>query len=164
MTNSDLHSALLRPAVVQILKAVGFNIAKPAVVDALTDLTSRYLLLVASEAAQTAATTHGSNVPTVQDVRLALERVGALRPQMRATEEAQKPPIKIDGILVPFEDLRGVRNFIKWAEGPAHAEIRRVGGLSSSELDNMADLAAGMDENEDYVTGRHVLHSSSISY
>lgn len=164
MTNSDLHSALLRPAVVQVLKAVGFNLAKPAVVDTLTDLTSRYLLLLASEAAQTAATTHGSNVPTIQDVRLALEKVGALRPQMRAPEEAQKSPVKIDGVLVPFEDLRGVRNFIKWAEGPIHAEIRRVGGLASGESDNVADLAAGMDENEDYVTGKGCMIHSHPSH
>lgn len=154
MTTSDLHSALLRPAVVQVLKAMGFNLAKPAVVDTLTDLTARYLVLVASEAAQTAASTHGDNIPTVQDVRLALEKVGALRPQMRATEEALKPLVKVDGMLVPFEDLRGVRNFVKWAEGPVHAEIRRVGGLASGESDNVADLAAGMDENEDYVTSK----------
>jgi len=133
---------------------MGFNVAKPAVVDTLTGLTASYLLLLASETAQIAARTHNDNVPTVQDVRLALEDLGALRPQMRATEEASKPLVKVDGMMVPFEDLRGVKNFVKWAEGPVHADIRRVGGLGSGELENVADLAAGMDENEDYVTGK----------
>lgn len=154
MTTSDLHSALLRPAVLQVLKAMGFSIARPAVVDTLTDLTARYLLLVAAETAKAAMNNHDNNVPTVQDVRLALDKVGALRPQMKPTEEAAKKWEYVDGDLVPFEDLRGVRNFVKWAEGPIHKEIRRVGGLDGGESDNVADLAAEMEENEDYVTGK----------
>lgn len=156
MTASDLHSALLRPAVLQVLKAMGFNLAKPAVVDALTDLAARYLLLLASETANAAVSNHSDNQPTVQDVRLALERLGALRPQMKVTEELAKGMELVDGVLVPFEDLRGVRNLIKWAEGPVHKEIRRVGGLDGGDSDNVADLAAGMEENEDYVTGEDV--------
>jgi len=154
MTASDLHSALLRPAVLQVLKAMGFSLAKPAVVDTLTDLTARYLLLVASETAHLALNNHGDSQPTVQDVRLALEKVGALGPQMKTTEEAAKGCEKVDGVLVPFEDLRGVRNFVKWAEGPIHREIRRVGGLDGGEENNIADLVADMAENEDYVTGK----------
>ena len=160
MTASDLHSALLRPAVLQVLKAMGFSLAKPVVVDTLTDLTARYLLLLASETGQLALNNHGDSQPTVQDVRLALEKVGALRPQMKATEEAARGYEKVDGILVPFEDLRGVRNLVKWAEGPIHKEIRRVGGLDGGEKDNVADLAADMAENEDYVTGKFGLEVS----
>lgn len=83
-----------------------------------------------------------------------------MRPQMKATEEAAKPAEIVDGALVPFEDLRGVKNFMEWAKGPIHKEIRRVGGLDGGDSDNVADLAAGMDENEDYVTGMstHVFH------
>ncbi len=153
MTASDLHSALLRPAVVQVLKATGFSLARPAVIETLTDLTAKYLLLLASETAHVALNNHSDSQPTVQDVRLALEKAGALRPQMRATEEAAKGVEKVDGVLVPFEDLRGVRNFVKWAEGPIHKEIRRVGGLDGGDESNIADLAADMAEKEDYVTG-----------
>lgn len=152
MTASDLHSALLRPAVLQVLKAMGFNLAKPAVVDSLSDLTARYLLMLASDTAQNAISNHGDSQPTVQDVRLAMEKVGALRPQMKAAEEALKGSEIVGGVSVPFEDLRGVNNFVKWAEGPVNKEIRRVGGLDGGESDNVADLAAGMDDNEDYVT------------
>lgn len=161
MTASDLHSALLRPAVLQVLKAMGFSLAKPAVVDTLTDLTARYLLLVASETAHLALNNHGDSQPTVQDVRLALEKVGALGPQMKTTEEAAKGYEKVDGVLVPFEDLRGVRNFVKWAEGPIHREIRRVGGLDGGEENNIADLVADMAENEDYVTAIKKKHSKT---
>lgn len=161
MTASDLHSALLRPAVLQVLKASGFSLAKPAVVDSLADLAAKYLLLVASESAEFALSNHGDNQPTVQDVRLALEKVGALRPQMKATEEFAKGTEMVDGVLVPFEDLRGVRSFVKWAEGPIHKEIRRVGGLDGGDTDNVADLAAGMEENEDYVTAIKKKHSKT---
>ena len=126
---------------------------KPGVVDTMTDLAARYLLLMASETATAAATNHYDNQPTIQDVRLALERVGALRPQMKATEEMARGKEFIDGELVPFEDMRGIRSFIKWCEGSTNREIRRVGGLEGGDTDNVADLAAGIDEKEDYVTG-----------
>lgn len=154
MPSSDLHTALLRPAVLQVLKASGFGQAKPGVIDTLTDLTARYLLLLASETVQSAISTHGDAQPTVQDVRLALDKVGALQPQMRSTEEAMRPNQYVNGVEVPFEDLRGIRNFIDWIKSPTNQNIRRVGGLISGETDNVADLAAGMDENEDYVTGK----------
>lgn len=154
MTANDLHTALLRPAIIQVLRASGFNLAKPGVIDTLTDLAARYLLLLATETATAAANNHHDNQPTVQDVRVALERIGAFRPQMKVTEEMARPSEFIDGVSVPFEDMRGVRSFLKWAEGPTHREIRRVGGLEGGDTDNVADLAAGIDEHEDYVTGK----------
>ncbi|KAL9087965.1 MAG: hypothetical protein Q9159_003320 [Coniocarpon cinnabarinum] len=47
MSSQALHSTLLRPAVIHILRATGFHATKPSVVDALTDLCVRYLLLLA---------------------------------------------------------------------------------------------------------------------
>ncbi|KAK6372962.1 hypothetical protein LTR64_004881 [Lithohypha guttulata] len=161
MPASDLHSALLRPAVMQILKAAGFNLAKPSVVDTVADLAARYLLVLASEAVQSAKYTHGDNELTIQDIRMALQKVGALRPQLSATEEATRETEFVNGVLVPFEDLRGVDNFIEWAHGPVCKEIRRVAGLDGGEFDNVADLAAGMDENEDYVTAIKKKHSKT---
>lgn len=161
MPASDLHTALLKPAVIQVLKASGFGQARPGVLDALTDLTARYLLLLASETVQNAMITHGDAQPTVQDVRVALDKVGALQPQMRANEEAARPNEYVDGISVPFEDLRGVQNLIEWIRSPTNQNIRRVGGLVSGETDNVADLAAGMDENEDYVTAVKKKHSKT---
>lgn len=150
MTSGDLHAELLRPAVLQILRAAGFGYARPAVVDTVTDLAGRYLNLLASSTAQNAFTTHNTNVPTIQDVRLALTLAGALVPQMGAAEESLKGDVEIDGVMVPFEDLRGVQNFVNWAQGPVNKEIRRVAGF---EDDSNLEEIAGLDEHEDYLTG-----------
>ncbi|RMD39938.1 hypothetical protein DV735_g5194, partial [Chaetothyriales sp. CBS 134920] len=129
----DLHSSLLRPSILQILRATNFTHARPAVVDALTDLAARYLLLLASSSAANAFNTHNSFRPSVQDVRIAMAENGALWPQMSTSEEALKEPVELvpgSGEWVPFEDLRGVRAFVEWCQGSVNAEIRRVAGLS----------------------------------
>jgi transcription initiation factor TFIID subunit 3 len=155
---ADLHTALLRPAVLQILRATGFNYAKPAVVDTVTDLAARYLLLLASSTAQTAFNTHNDFEPTVQDVRLALTEVGALFPQMSTAEEGLKDPVEIaPGEIVPFEDLRGVQGFVDWAHGNVNREIRRIAGFGAEVEMNVEQIAAGTDEKVDYLNGKSQL-------
>lgn len=150
MTSADIHTALLRPAVLQILRAAGFNYARPAVIDTVTDLAARYLSLLSSTTAQNAFNNHNDFTPTVQDVRLALTEVGALVPQMSTTEEQLKPDVEVDGVMVPFEDLRGVENFVSWAQGPVNTQIRRIAGFGNEV--NVEEIAAGLDEEEDYLT------------
>ncbi|KAJ4546735.1 hypothetical protein HRR86_002337 [Exophiala dermatitidis] len=152
MTSSnELHAALLRPAVIQILRAAGFGYARPAVIDSLTDLAARYLVLLASSTAQNALNLHNTPVPTIQDVRLALCQAGALVPQMSTVEESLRDPVEVDGVMVPFEDLRGVQGFVNWAQGPVNKEIRRVAGFGDDT--NLEEIAAGLDDQEDYLSG-----------
>lgn len=151
MTTADLYIALLRPAVIQILRATGFSYAKPAVIDCLTDLTARYLSILAASSAQNAFNNHNDYVPTTQDIRQAMAENGGLRPQISTVEEAAKGFEEIDGQWVPFEDMRGVNAFLEWAQGPVNKEIRRVAGLGG-EID-VNEIAAGVDETEDYLTG-----------
>lgn len=153
MTSSEVHKALLRPAILQILRATGFNHAKPAVVETVTDLAARYLLLLSETVAQNAFNTHNDFYPTIQDVRLALSEVGALYPQMSTAEEVMKDDIEIEGEKVPFEDLRGVEAFVGWAQGPTNKEIRRIAGFGGDEI-NVEQIAAGTDTQEDYLTGK----------
>lgn len=152
MTSSDVHQALLRPAILQILRAVGFTHTRPAVLDTVTDLAARYLLLLASSTAQNAFNTHNDYMPTVQDVRLALLEAGALLPQLSVLEEQLKGTQTVNGEEVPFEDLRGIEAFVGWAQGPANKEIRRIAGFDGSAAD-VGEIAAGLEEQDDYVTG-----------
>jgi transcription initiation factor TFIID subunit 3 len=151
MTSADLHTALLRPAVIQILRAAGFGYARPAVIDTVTDIAAKYLLLLSSSTAQNAFNTHNTFVPTIQDVRLALNQAGALAPQMSTTEESLRDEVEVEGAMVPFEDLRGVQGFVNWAQGPVNKEIRRIAGFGDDA--NVEEIAAGLDEKEDYLTG-----------
>ena len=152
MTSADLHTALLRPAVLQILRAAGFNYAKSAVIETITDLAARYLLLLASSAAQNAFNTHNTFVPTIQDVRIAMNQAGALYPQMSTAEESLRGNVQIlEGVWVPFEDLRGVEAFVNWAHGPLNKEIRRIAGFGDDA--NVEEIAAGLDDQDDYLAG-----------
>lgn len=153
MTSTSVHFALLRPAILQILRAAGFTAAKPAVLDTVTDLAARYLLLLATSTTQNALNTHNDNVPTIQDVRLALSENGALYPQMTPSEEARRGEVEDAGEWVPFEDLRGVQAFVDWAHGEVNKEVRRIAGFSGDEL-NVDQIAAGTDEKVDYLASK----------
>jgi transcription initiation factor TFIID subunit 3 len=142
-----LFHALLRPAILQILRATGYHGAKTSVLDSVTDLAARYLLHLCQLTALYA--THNNDepplflpedgatppnpvvpAPTIVDVRMALQRSGALLPE-RIQEEQE---------YLGEEDTRGVEAFIAWAMGPMNREIKRIA------LD-------GIDEAGDYLDG-----------
>lgn len=141
----------MRPAVLQILRAAGFHNTSGTVLDVMTDLTIRYLVMLGCSTAHHAFNNHNDYVPTIQDVRMALLEVGALRPQMNVLEERAKGSVTIDGQSVPFEDMRGVEAFIAWAAGPANREIRRIAGHTSAAGEALE--VGVLEPNEDYVAG-----------
>ena len=139
MSPNDLHLALLRPAIIHILRAQGFQAARPAAVDTLVDLAARYLLLVATKTAAMAWSNHGDPEPEVTDVRMALEAVGLLRPAHSALEDQ----------FSDDDDMRGVEGFVGWMRSDANREIMRIAGMVGTE-----SQAAGLEgEREDYLTG-----------
>lgn len=141
MSSPELYHALLRPPVIQILRAAGFHAAPPSVVDILTDLGARYLLLLAESLAAHAHNSHEDvATPNLDDAILAMHDAGALRPQMSPSEEA----------AAGKEDMRGVALFVAWFSSPAFQEIRRVAGFVPSEGDV---VDADKLEKEDYLTG-----------
>ncbi|KAL9100798.1 MAG: hypothetical protein Q9163_003864, partial [Psora crenata] len=129
-----LHLSLLRPPILQILRATGFTSTKPSVLDTLTDLTSRYLILLATrttlhaesasaETAAAAADLHSSVTVTLTSLRLALQDVGLLHPTRSEAEQH----------FTGQEDVRGLNGFVEWCTGPVNAEIRRVAGMGGGD-------------------------------
>lgn len=116
---TTLFHALLRPSILQILRATGYHGARSAVLDILTDLAARYLWelchMTAVYASHNGLDTEGGG-PTVVDVRMALQHVGALLPERPELEQ------EYDSV----EDMRGVDEFIAWFDSHQSAEIRRV--------------------------------------
>ena len=141
MSTNTLYNSLLRPPILHILRAAGFHAIRPAVLDILVDLTSRYLILLAQKTADYSMLNHNELTPTIMDVRLALQDVGALRPQISITEEQCKGE----------EDMRGLELLLKWIKGDGNREIRRIAGLAPSEGEMVA-LDAG-EEREDFLSG-----------
>ena len=151
MSAPNLHISLLRPPIIQILRAAGFHSARSAVIDTLTDIASRYLLLLATSAVDHATNSHPDNPsPNMDDLVLALQDAGAIRPQMSGMEEEGRGE----------EDMRGLETFLAWFSGPSNREIRRVAGFLPSEGD-VGD--ADSLEREDYLTGLYFAISLIVS-
>ncbi|KKK16055.1 hypothetical protein P175DRAFT_0439234 [Aspergillus ochraceoroseus IBT 24754] len=149
MSGPNLHNALLRPPIIQILRAAGFHATRPSVLDTMADLTARYIMLLASSATSHAANAHPNDpVPVLEDIYQALQDAGALRPQLREWEEFAQGE----------EDIRGLEGFLSWFTGPANQEIRRVAGFVASEGD-LVD--ADSLEKEDYLTALKKKHSKT---
>ncbi|KAJ5591994.1 uncharacterized protein N7459_002363 [Penicillium hispanicum] len=149
MSGHNLHNALLRPPIIQILRAQGFHSTRPSVLESLADLTARYIMILASSTAGHAANAHPDDPsPVLEDVYQALQDAGALRPQLREWEED----------WTGDEDLRGLESLLSWITGPAHREIRRIAGFVPSEGD-MVDPDAV--EKEDFLTALKKKHSKT---
>ena len=144
MSSRDLHIALLRPPVLQILRAAGFTATRSAVLDTVVDLASRYLTLLATKTASFAQSNHNDLTPTIVDTRMALQDVGALWPQISIMEEQVRGE----------EDMRGVERFIEWIRGEANQEIRRIAGLTPSDGDL---IGTEEEEKVDFLTGQFSL-------
>ena len=140
MSPNDLHISLLRPPVLHILRAAGFQAARPAAVDTLVDLAARYLVLVATKAAFYAWSNHNDPEPDVRDVRMALEAVGAFRPEHSAMEDQ----------FAYDDDMRGVDGFLGWIRGDANHEIMRIAGLVGT-VDEVMNVEG---EREDFLGGK----------
>jgi hypothetical protein len=137
-----LNHALLKPAILQVLRAVGYHSAKPSVVETLADLTARYMMLLASQTASWAQDNHQSTTPDITDVRLALTDVGMLGPTTQASEEVWREILRhpldsipdrnglraIEASRRTEEDTEDVQQFVAWFSGRICEEINRISG------------------------------------
>ena len=117
-TPPSLFHALLRPSILQILRATGYHSTRPAVLDSLTDLAARYLSMLCQSTAAHATHNQGDSADfTLVDMRLALQDAGALMPERVFTEE----------VFTGEEDLRGVEEFVRWFAGQRMKEMMEFG-------------------------------------
>ena len=142
MAPYNLHLTLLRPPILHILRAAGFQSTRPAVLDALADLAARYILLLAHTTALHCAA-NNSPVPTPQDVLMAMTEVGFFQPQMNTCDED----------WLGEEDTRGLDAFLEWAMGGGNREIRRIAGLVGPSGKDAIEVVAAAAETppEDFL-------------
>ncbi|KAG5979667.1 hypothetical protein E4U55_004901 [Claviceps digitariae] len=137
-TQSAFFHALLRPSILQILRASGFHSARPSVVDSLTDIAARYLTALCLSTASHAVHNHGDAADyNVVDVRMALQEVGALQPQRTGMEmawlEDEEEDMKQDG--------RAVDEFVGWFAGQRMRELMDM-GVGDGEIEATDYLSA----------------------
>jgi transcription initiation factor TFIID subunit 3 len=120
---TTLFHALLRPSILQILRAAGYHGARSAVVDILTDLAARYMSELCHMTAIYASHNGSEETPTVVDLRMALQHMGALLPE--------KP--EMEQMYLGVEDTRGTDLFTSWFGGHESKEIKRVASEGDDE-------------------------------
>lgn len=180
MSTHDVYMALLRPAVLDILRAAGFNGAKPSVVDTVVDLTARYLTLLASRTAYNAYSNHNDLEPDITDVRMAMQDCSLLVPSLTAAEEIWKEILRkpLEAYNDPGaraeeerrrdrEDTADVTTFIDWATGKQNEEIMRIAGTLKRKPEPGATLndqeERDKHEMEDYLTCMSYHHGRTLS-
>jgi len=167
MSTALLNHALLRPAIIQILRATGFHGARTSVVDTLTDIAARYMALLAARAVVHANSNHNDPVPDVTDVRLAMLDCGLLTPGLTATEEVWRELLRTPLLEIPErngvrnfeerkreeEDTEDVRDFVSWFDGSVNKEIKRITGSNNDAKQ------PGEADTTDYLTAIKKKHS-----
>ncbi|CAK7197522.1 hypothetical protein SEUCBS139899_000169 [Sporothrix eucalyptigena] len=141
-----LFHALLRPCILQILRAQGYHAARVSVVDAFTDLAARYMTLLCETTAH--HTAHHSTelsglVPSVVDVRLALEDCGLL------------------SLGNDVDDTRGIDEFVDWLGGARNREIRRI-ALDGDDDDGATTNYLAALKKKHSKTGEDSKYSSTV--
>ncbi|KAI0818197.1 hypothetical protein GGR55DRAFT_62114 [Xylaria sp. FL0064] len=139
-TPSEIHLALLRPVILQILRAQGYYASTSSTIDCLTELAAQHLYNISKKTAEHASSNNYLGLPgtpDVVDVRLALEDCGALWPSADPAPPAKRRRLSSAGDAAEseqgydheVEDTRGVDEFIRWATGRKNQRIRKVAGV-----------------------------------
>ncbi|KAJ2905361.1 hypothetical protein MKZ38_005660 [Zalerion maritima] len=137
---SVFHS-LLRPCVIQILRASGYHATKPTVIDFLTELTSKYLFMLCESTAQHASTHSPDASPNIVDILDAFEDCAFIPPRpLPSLENGQDDSQDLD--LSGFDDL------LTWLNDPKYSEIRRI-------------ASDGEDDFTDYLSALKKRHSKT---
>lgn len=134
--SSDFFFSILRVTTAQIFRSAGVDRCSPSLLDTITDLFIRHLDLLSRTASRNASLAGRIEV-TLQDVSLAMENVGLVKP-FSLLEEDDFDSLTVDGF-----DL-----FIQWATGPVPEEARRVAGLANAGKATGADNEGTSNDTE----------------
>lgn len=136
---SDLNHNLLVVSAAQILRAAGFDRAKPMLLDIVAELMARYLILLGSTSANIAALNNRTFIQ-MEDARLAMEQIGLFAPtDVFSNEEDRR------------DENRSVVDFIDWAKGRQVERLRKVAGMERLDF-----LGLSADSNgEDWFTSKY---------
>jgi histone H3/H4 len=111
---SEIYFSLARISCIHIFRAAGIDRCSPQLLDAVTDIVIRHLMLLASKCSRNAELS-GRNSVEIQDLALAMEQIGSIYPRC---------------ILDPFDadpnGIKGFSDFIDWAKGPVPDQVRRL--------------------------------------
>lgn len=166
-TQSAFFHALLRPSILQILRATGYHSARPSVIDSLTDIAARYLTALCLSTASHAVHNHGdAGDYNLVDVLMALQDVGAVQPAKKRAMGLTWQDSENEGQNEEEDEENDddcaegwvVDEFVEWFAGQRMRELMLIG------------RGDGEIEATDYLSGVYYLFSrasflgSSVSF
>jgi transcription initiation factor TFIID subunit 3 len=148
--SSDFFFSLIRISCAQIFRAAGIDRCSPSLLDAATDILVRYLCQLANQASKYAALSGRPEV-VIQDVALAMEEMGLIRPR---------------AILDPYDtdpnSLAGFTSFVEWAKGPIPEEARRISRIPQSQAPPVQQASAPQKRESNAASIANVATTVSI--
>ncbi|KAK9455615.1 hypothetical protein V1511DRAFT_458440 [Dipodascopsis uninucleata] len=126
--SSELFYSFFRITIAQILRSAGIDRCAPSVLDTLTDITIRYMALLANKAISNAILC-GRDEPLLSDVRMAMESAGGLKPT-RLLDESEDEELEEDNeeAYDPRQvNDEGLQRFYEWCFTTAR-EMRSIIG------------------------------------
>ncbi|PHH64186.1 hypothetical protein CDD81_4933 [Ophiocordyceps australis] len=137
------YQDLLRPVVLQILRAAGYHATRLGVVDWLTELMGRYMSRVCQQTAMHALHNHGDDLlldgleVDMSAVRAALDDMGALLPRSTGASGGEG-------------EGGGVEEFVRWFEGGRNRDLMEAARDGDSDAtDYLMALKRKHDKSAD---------------
>lgn len=146
----------MRISCAQLFRAAGVDKSSPIILDTMTDILIRHLDLLSKKATRNAALS-GRNQVVIQDVALAMEQIGLIRPRVILDPWDTDPQADV-----------GMRDFIDWAEGPIPEEARRISRIPNQNANqksssNAAAAAAQANNTNDTTTNTNNSNSNNTN-
>lgn len=172
--DNSFFFALARISAAQILRAAGFDRAKPSTLDTLTDILIRHLHLLGTQSMAFALCANRAEC-SIRDVRLAMEELGLisrgrlvskkrirriLREQQGIHSDIDENDSDPDGEDESDQSTESLERLLNWFKGPQALECRRVAGVSST-LVNGAVLPGESSQRPTFVAEYVTSMSSS---
>jgi len=151
---AEVHHALLRPVILQILRAQGYYTSTPRTIDTLTELAGNYITAISKQVVYHAADNNPESLePSIIDVRMALEDCGAL---------PASNPVDMTMLQDREEDTHGVDQFISWATGKKNQRIRKIAGLDTEPIAPTGETGEEVEERPtDYLSALKKKHNKT---
>ncbi|KAK9770627.1 putative Bromodomain associated domain-containing protein [Seiridium cardinale] len=118
MTYKKFHLALLRPAILQILRAQGYYTCKPTVLEFFTEIVADYIFNTAVATRRAMEHNHPETPEvTLPDLRQGLEYMGAFNRDENKREDRE---------YAGDSELRGIEQFKAWFDEKQNQRITRI--------------------------------------
>lgn len=145
--SSDFHFSLLRISTAQIFRAAGIDRCNPTVLDTVTDIVMRHLLLLSNTCTELSSASGRSEV-NITDLAEAMVSIGLIRPapviDTSAVEIVAEELAEGDDVEPPLTspEIAGFIKFLDWAKGQVPADARTISRMAVPQGPSLSNTSS----------------------